>query len=154
MWHLLVSCMWRHHFSSLKSNKEGAEAVSILSSRTFVTQQWESCAYIFALRVSRVGVWVWWRRECLFCKVWIMQTLKKALSPVPRATELGSIRYMRVMTTVPARKNCQPLLRLLPISVCMSSQLPLRQNSYILVLLHLSIPSLPTLKCWFTAVTL
>lgn len=83
-----------------------------------------------------------------------MRPLKKSLSPVPRATERSSVRYVRVIIAVPARNNCQPLLRLLPISLRMSSQLPLWPNSSILVQVHLSIPSLPTLECWFTAFTL
>lgn len=115
--------MGRHPFSGLKSSKGCDEAVSVLSSNTFLTQYWENTAYTLPPSVSGVGVWVRWRWDCVSCKAWIMQTLKKACSALPRALELSSLSsYVTVITaSCPITISCRCLF--LPFGSCTHSEL-------------------------------
>lgn len=137
-----LSCMGRHPFSSLKSSKGCDEAVSLLSSKTFLTQHWKNTAYTLLPCLTGVGVWVRWRWECVSCKAWIMQTLKKGCSALPRALELSSLSsYVMVITTfcpvtiISCPYLCFPLAcarapscapRLPTLECCVTAKLPCR----------------------------
>lgn len=118
VWHLQLSCMGRHPFSSLKRSKGCDEAVSILSSKTSLTRHWKNTSYTPPPSLSGVGVWVRRRWECVSCKAWIMQTLKQACSALPCALELSSLSssVMVIITFYPVtiiscRYLCFPVAR-------------------------------------------